>query len=72
MGKSTEAFARDAQIYDTTIGWRFINKALDKKYGTESMIQTAENIATDFKISREDQDKFAQWSQEKTHLRPNQ
>ena len=67
MGKSTEAFARDAQIYDTTIGWRFINKALDKKYGTESMIQTAENIATDFQISREDQDKFAQWSQEKTH-----
>ena len=67
MGKSTEAFARDAQIYDTTIGWRFINKALDQKYGTESMIQTAENIATDYKISREDQDKFAQWSQEKAH-----
>jgi acetyl-CoA acyltransferase len=67
MGKPTEAFARDAHIYDTTIGWRFINKALDKKYGTESMIQTAENIATDFQISREDQDKFAQWSQEKTH-----
>lgn len=67
MGKSTEAFARDAQIYDTTIGWRFINKALDKKCGTESMIQTAENIATDFQISREDQDMFAQWSQEKTH-----
>jgi acetyl-CoA acyltransferase len=67
MGKSTEAFSRDAKIYDTTIGWRFINKALDKKYGTEAMIETAENIATDFSISREDQDKFAQWSQEKTH-----
>jgi acetyl-CoA acyltransferase len=67
MSKSTEAFSRDAKIYDTTIGWRFINKTLDKKYGTESMIQTAENIATDFNISREDQDKFAHWSQEKAH-----
>lgn len=67
IGKSTEAFSRDAQIYDTTIGWRFINKNLEKKYGTESMIQTAENIATDHNISREDQDKFAHWSQEKAH-----
>jgi len=67
MDKSTEAFSRNVKLYDTTIGWRFINKALDKKYGTEAMIDTAENIATDFRISREDQDKFAQWSQEKTH-----
>lgn len=67
IGKSNEAFARDAQIYDTTIGWRFINKELDKKYGTEAMIETAENIARDFNISREDQDKFAHWSQEKAH-----
>lgn len=67
MGKSTAAFARDAQIYDTTIGWRFINKQLDKKYGTEAMIETAENIATDFNISREDQDKFAHWSQKKAN-----
>lgn len=65
MGKSAKAFSRSAELYDTTMGWRFINKALDKKYGTESMIQTAENIATDFKISREDQDKFAFRSQEK-------
>ncbi|CAG0958670.1 acetyl-CoA acyltransferase [Anaerolineae bacterium] len=66
MGKATEAFARTAEIYDTTIGWRFINKALDKKYGTDSMMQTAENIATEMNISREDQDIFADWSQRKT------
>lgn len=65
MGKSAKAFSRSTELYDTTMGWRFINKDLDKKYGTESMIQTAENIATDFKISREDQDKFAFRSQEK-------
>lgn len=67
MGKSTVAFARNMEVFDTTIGWRFINKALDKRYGTESMIQTAENIASDHEISREDQDKFAHWSQEKAH-----
>lgn len=65
MGKATEAFSRSAEIYDTTIGWRFINKELNKTYGTESMMETAENIAVDFKISREDQDKFAHWSQVK-------
>ncbi len=65
MGKATTAFSREAKIYDTTIGWRFINKAFDKKYGTEPLIFTAENIATEHKISREDQDKFAFWSQEK-------
>ena len=67
MGKSTTAFARDVKIYDTSIGWRFINRKLDEQYGTEGMIQTAQNIATDFNISREDQDVFAQWSQEKAH-----
>lgn len=66
MGKATAAFSRVAQSFDTTIGWRFVNKKLDKMYGTEGMIQTAQNIATDFNISREDQDAFAQWSQEKT------
>ncbi len=65
MGKATTAFSREAEIYDTTIGWRFINKKLKAQYGTESMIETAENIASDFKISREDQDRFAQLSQEK-------
>ncbi len=65
MGKSTEAFSRNAEIFDTTIGWRFINKTLSEKYGSDSMIETAQNIADDFNISREDQDKFALWSQEK-------
>lgn len=68
MDKASEAFSRSVKMYDTTIGWRFINKELDKKYGTEAMIETAENIASDFNISREDQDIFAQWSQEKAHF----
>jgi acetyl-CoA acyltransferase len=66
MGKATEAFSRSAEIFDTTIGWRFINKEFKKRYGTESMIETAENIASEYKISREEQDKFAHLSQEKT------
>ncbi|MBP7848913.1 MAG: 3-oxoadipyl-CoA thiolase [Lentimicrobiaceae bacterium] len=65
MDKATEAFSRTQKIYDTTIGWRFINPALSKRYGTESMMETAENIATDYQISRVDQDRFALWSQEK-------
>lgn len=67
MGKSDKAFSRAVQMYDTTIGWRFVNKALDKKYGTEAMIETAENIAKDCKVSREDQDAFAHRSQVKAH-----
>ena len=67
IGKAETAFSRDAKIYDTSIGWRFVNKKLDKMYGTEGMIQTAQNIATDFNISREDQDIFSQRSQEKAH-----
>ncbi len=66
MGKATKGFYRNHELQDTTIGWRFINKQLQKLYGTESMIETAENIAQEKKISREDQDKFAMWSQEKT------
>lgn len=66
MGKAETAFSRNMKIYDTSIGWRFVNKKLDKMYGTEGMIQTAQNIATDFNISREDQDRFANRSQEKT------
>ena len=65
MGKAETAFSRNAEIYDTTIGWRFVNKLMKKQYGTESMPETAENVAEDFKINREDQDKFAFWSQEK-------
>ncbi|WP_321296218.1 3-oxoadipyl-CoA thiolase [Marinifilum fragile] len=65
MGKAETAFGRTHKLEDTTIGWRFVNKKLDQMYGTEGMIQTAQNIADDFLISREDQDKFARWSQEK-------
>ncbi|MRR22226.1 3-oxoadipyl-CoA thiolase [bacterium] len=65
MGKATEAFSRSAEMFDTTIGWRFINKEFRKRFGTDSMIETAENIAAEFSISRLDQDKFALFSQEK-------
>lgn len=65
IGKATSAFDRSPQMYDTTMGWRFINKQLDKLYGTEAMPETAENLAQDFDISREDQDRFALWSQTK-------
>jgi len=65
MGKADTAFSRNAEIYDTTIGWRFVNKLMKKQYGVESMPETAENVAEDFNINREDQDKFAFWSQEK-------
>jgi len=67
MGKAETAFSRNMKIHDTSIGWRFVNKKLDKMYGTEGMIQTAQNIANDFNISREDQDLFAQRSQEKAN-----
>lgn len=66
MGKANEAFSRNTEIYDTTIGWRFINKNIEKQYGVDSMIETAENIAVDYHISRADQDNFAFRSQEKT------
>ncbi|MCC5878011.1 MAG: 3-oxoadipyl-CoA thiolase [Candidatus Sumerlaeia bacterium] len=66
MAKAGEAFSRNAEIYDTTIGWRFVNPALAKIYGSDSMPETAENLAEEFKVSREDQDRFAFWSQEKT------
>lgn len=65
MGKATTAFSRTAEIFDTTIGWRFINRKLDEQYGTDVMPMTAENVAKDFSISREDQDRFALWSQTK-------
>ena len=65
MPKATTAFSRNAEIYDTTIGWRFPNSLMKKLYGTESMPETAENVAEDFNISREDQDLFAFRSQQK-------
>ncbi len=65
MGKSEYAYGRAHKLEDTTMGWRFINKKLDKMYGTDVMPQTAENLAEEMNINREDQDKFAVWSQEK-------
>jgi 3-oxoadipyl-CoA thiolase len=65
MGKADSAFSRSANIYDTTIGWRFVNPLMKAQYGVDSMPETAENVATDYKISREDQDAFAVASQNK-------
>jgi acetyl-CoA acyltransferase len=65
MPKATSAFARNAEIYDTTIGWRFVNASMKAQYGVDSMPETAENVAADFKISREAQDCFALLSQQK-------
>jgi 3-oxoadipyl-CoA thiolase len=65
MGKSQEAFGRQAEIHDTTIGWRFVNKAMKERYGTDSMPETGENVAQDFQVSRADQDAFALRSQQR-------
>ncbi|MDX3977075.1 3-oxoadipyl-CoA thiolase [Shinella sp.] len=65
MPKAETAFSRNAEIYDTTIGWRFINPLMKKQYGVDSMPETGENVAEDFKVSREDQDAFAVRSQAK-------
>jgi 3-oxoadipyl-CoA thiolase len=63
IGKQTAAFGRNTELYDTTLGWRFVNKALEEQYGVDSMAETAENIADDFDVSRDDQDAFALRSQ---------
>lgn len=63
IGKAESAFSRAAQMYDTTIGWRFVNKLMKEKYGVDAMPETAENVALQFNISREDQDKMALASQ---------
>ena len=65
MGKAESAFSRSAQVHDTTIGWRFINPLMKAKYGVDSMPETAENVAADFKVSRADQDAFALRSQQR-------
>lgn len=65
ISKANEAFDRSQQIYDSSFGWRFINPKMQEMYGTDSMGETAENVAELLKISREDQDKFALWSQQK-------
>ncbi len=65
QGKATEAFARTADIFDTTIGWRFINPLMKQQYGVDSMPETGENVAEEFQISRADQDAFAIRSQQR-------
>ncbi|RWK08889.1 3-oxoadipyl-CoA thiolase [Mesorhizobium sp.] len=65
MPKADTAFSRHAEIYDTTIGWRFINPLMKKQYGVDSMPETGENVAEDFSVSRADQDAFAVRSQDK-------
>jgi acetyl-CoA acetyltransferase family protein len=65
MPKAESAFSRTNAVYDTTIGWRFINKLMKEKYGVDSMPETAENVATDYKIEREAQDRMALSSQQK-------
>jgi len=65
MAKATSAFDRNAEMYDTTIGWRFVNPKMKSAYGDDTMPSTGENVAQDFQVSREDQDAFAFRSQEK-------
>ena len=65
MAKSDTAFSRKAEIHDTTIGWRFVNPKMEEMYGVDAMGETAENLAEERQITREDQDRFAHWSQRK-------
>jgi 3-oxo-5,6-didehydrosuberyl-CoA/3-oxoadipyl-CoA thiolase len=65
MGKADSAFSRQAQLYDTTLGWRFVNPRMQAEFGTDSMPETAENVAAQFNISRADQDAFALRSQQR-------
>jgi 3-oxoadipyl-CoA thiolase len=65
MGKAGEAFSRSAEVFDTTLGWRFINSLLQAQYGVDSMAETAENVAEEFQVTRADQDAFALRSQQR-------
>ncbi len=65
MPKAESAFSRNTEIHDTTIGWRFVNPLMKKQYGVDSMPETGENVAADYKVSREDQDAYAVRSQQK-------
>ncbi len=65
MPKQSAAYGRKAEIYDTTLGWRFVNRELERQYGIDSMAETAENVAADFGVSRADQDRFALRSQQR-------
>ena len=68
ISKTSSAFGRDAQMFDSSFGWRFINPKMEELYGVDSMGMTAENLATKYGISRDDQDKFAAWSQQKAFI----
>jgi 3-oxoadipyl-CoA thiolase len=68
QGKAEEAFSRSAEVYDTTIGWRFINPLMKKQYGVESMPETGENVAEEFQVTRADQDAFALRSQQRAGM----
>jgi 3-oxoadipyl-CoA thiolase len=65
MGKAGEAFSRSAEVYDTTLGWRFINPLMKAQYGVDAMAETGENVAEEFQVSRQDQDAFALRSQQR-------
>jgi 3-oxoadipyl-CoA thiolase len=65
LGKASEAFSRTAELYDTTIGWRFVNPVLKAQYGIDSMPETAENVAEEYQVARKDQDAFALRSQQR-------
>jgi 3-oxoadipyl-CoA thiolase len=65
MGKAGEAFSRSAEVYDTTLGWRFINPLMKAQYGVDAMAETGENVAEEFQVSRKDQDAFALRSQQR-------
>ena len=65
MPKASTAFSRNAEIYDTTIGWRFVNSEFEARFGADTMPITAENVAAEFGVSRADQDAFALASQDK-------
>jgi len=65
VAKSATAFGRNAEMYDTTLGWRFINRRIEQQYGVDSMAETAENVAAEYRVSRADQDQFALRSQQK-------
>ncbi len=68
LAKSASAFGRNTEMYDTTLGWRFVNKKMEELYGVDSMAETAENVAEDFDVSRSDQDAFALHSQQKAEI----
>ena len=65
ISKGSSAFGQDSKMHDSSFGWRFVNKKMHTLYGTDGMGQTAENLVEKYQISREDQDKFALWSQQK-------